>query len=95
MKKNYKKYFIFILLFFTIILIYVIEQIESKRMLIRLDKLNSEKNKQIEIYSKLQVEYTRLTSPERLDEIAKKQKFIIPQEEKIIYIREENENNKR
>ncbi len=93
MKRYRLNYFFLILLFFVIILIYVFEQVESRIMLRRLNKLNIEKNKQIEEFSKLQMEYTELIFPKRLEEIAKEYNFIIPSKEKFVYI-EEYENNK-
>jgi len=89
MKKFQKNFFLFVILIFSIALIYACEQVESKRMLRRIEKIKDEENKEMEIYSKLQVEYAKLVYPERLYEISKKQGFFIPSEKNIVNIKED------
>lgn len=86
MKKKVKNYFMTVLIIFIVALIYLWQQIESERMLRKLNKIYKIREEEIEKYTQLQVKYATLSTPERLDTIAKRAKFVIPQQDKIIHI---------
>lgn len=86
MKKKNKNLFLIIILVFVVAFIYVWEQIESEKMLRRLNDIDKKKQEEMGIYSQLQMVCSDLRSPDRLNTIARKLKFVVPQKDKIIYI---------
>ncbi|MDI6640783.1 MAG: hypothetical protein QME68_00520 [Elusimicrobiota bacterium] len=86
MKKKTKNYFLAILIVFIVALVYLWEQIESERWLRKLNEIDKIREQELEKHTQLQIKYTTLRSPERLNAIAKKAKFVIPDKNKIIYI---------
>lgn len=87
MNKKAKKYLISIILLFIVAFVYLWQQIEANRMLRKLNRLHRIKEEEAEKYSQLQTKYAYLKSYKRLDAIAKKMKFVVPEKDKIIYLK--------
>ncbi|OGS18749.1 MAG: hypothetical protein A3J83_06980 [Elusimicrobia bacterium RIFOXYA2_FULL_40_6] len=90
MKRGPYNYFGLIALIFFVAITYVWEQIESVRMQYKIDKLNEEKIRGKENLSDLQILCYKMESLDRLDEIAKKMKFITPKNENVICLDSES-----
>lgn len=78
--------FLLLLLAFFVVFLYVWLQITSTRMVYKVDNLRVALDREIEVNKQLKISISELSSPQKLDRIAKKMKLQNPSKGQVVEI---------
>jgi cell division protein FtsL len=95
MRRQNFRMFPAVILVFLVLLVYVYFHIASERLAYKIEEVGKMLEKEKNINSQLHMEVSSLSSPERLDKIAKGMKLCSPSKKQIIEIEIKNETSKK
>jgi len=83
-----------IFLVFIILLFYVFMHVQSQRLAYKIGKMRAALDAEKAENGRLHIKLSRLSSPERLDSVAREMGFSAPSRSRVIEIRKKDESDK-